>query len=101
MSLDGARWINEFNAKLVDTGRKVKGWPSYRRRTLYEYTAHPEHPATLYGNNRDQRSWCNRPAGTISRSDEVQSTGSRKQNVIEAWLERARLRSSMSKATHV
>ena len=47
MKLSGGIWHNEFPLPLVDTGKKKKGWPPYRRRTLWEYTAHPENPLTF------------------------------------------------------
>lgn len=40
-------WHNAFPFHLVDTGAKVPGFPPYRRRCLYEYTADPVHPATF------------------------------------------------------
>ena len=38
-TLAGGRWHNAFPVPLKDTGHKVPGWPRWRRRTLYEYTA--------------------------------------------------------------
>jgi len=47
MNLSGGIWHNEFCFRLDDTGTKVPGFPPWRRRTLYEYTADPHTPLTL------------------------------------------------------
>ena len=41
------QWINEFPCPLSDTGRKVKGFPPWRKRSLYEYKADPGAPLTF------------------------------------------------------
>jgi len=41
------RWINEWAFSLRDTGRKVPGFPCWRRRTEYEYTTDEYSPATF------------------------------------------------------
>ena len=41
------RWHNEFPFPVSATGRKVDGFPPWRKRELYEYTAHRSHPATF------------------------------------------------------
>jgi len=45
-SLAGGIWHNEFGFDLRDTGRKRKGF-LWHLRTVYEYTADPDHPMTL------------------------------------------------------
>ena len=47
MTLRGGIWINAFPIDLRDTGRKTGGFPWYRKRTLYEYTADPCNPPTF------------------------------------------------------
>jgi len=47
MNLSGGTWHNEYGFSLRDTGNKVPGFPSWRRRTLYEYTADYDNPMTL------------------------------------------------------
>jgi len=47
MTLRGGIWHNHYGFTLRDTGRKTRGWPWYRRRTVYEYTADPCHPMTF------------------------------------------------------
>ena len=47
MKLSGGIWHNPYGFTLRDTGRKTQGWPSYRRRTVYEYTADPCKPMTF------------------------------------------------------
>jgi len=40
-------WHNPYGFTLRDTGKKAPGWPPWRRRTLYEYTADPVDPLTF------------------------------------------------------
>ena len=47
MSLKGGQWHNEFPLPLVDTGRRTQGWPWYRQRPVYEYTARDIMPMTF------------------------------------------------------
>ena len=47
MNLSGAIWHNPYGFHLRDTGDKVPGFPPWRRRTLYEYTAGEHFPMTL------------------------------------------------------
>ena len=47
MTLSGGIWHNPYGFILRDTGRKAPGWPPYRRRTIYEYTADPDAPLTF------------------------------------------------------
>ena len=45
--LAGGIWHNAQGFTLRDTGRKVRGFPPWRKRTLYEYTADADAPLTL------------------------------------------------------
>lgn len=41
------QWHNPQGFTLRDTGRKVPGFPPWRKRTLYEYRADPDEPLTF------------------------------------------------------
>ena len=46
MNLSGGTWHNEYGFTLRDTGRKARGCPPWRKRTIYEYTADHDAPLT-------------------------------------------------------
>jgi hypothetical protein len=48
MNLADGKWFNEFPCPLYDTGKKVPGFPPWRKRTLYEYRANDDAPMTFH-----------------------------------------------------
>jgi hypothetical protein len=52
MNLSGGEWINPGGFILRDTLTKVPGWPPWRKRTLYEYTADECGPMTFHAGHR-------------------------------------------------
>jgi hypothetical protein len=49
MDLSGGMWLYEFTGfTLRDRGFKVRGWPPWHWREMYEFTADPHNPLTFY-----------------------------------------------------